>query len=408
MQHLRVFLLLFFLGVSMSSNAQSVLGQWLSKEYGLELVITQEGNYQLVNTNLNAGEQGVYTHNENMLFFQNQAGEWFQYKITQLDAESMHLQDAASALIYPFERVGTQPDFGGEEIAEKNGYILKEGHRDVYVALIEFLTYGRASNREKESIKTECTNSFLENPEQFMTEVSTLMQSLTAVFRTQDLTQIGMARLNMLSVLHQNKELNTKSAFMLAIESHCSLAAYDANTRIPLTWLDLKGIVSYIEFINVELAEEKAFTKEEKNLLEKQIMNGFATMSTDQKQAIAMGGLLNLMVQQNWKKLSDEQKQQFRQQLKNNNTYNQQDWNNQEVVHNDWKPNPRIEELKKKASNGKLSSAEMAEYKAHLRTQNMYFNVMNDMMLNQHATSLNIIENMGGTNNYWEVVPNTY
>jgi hypothetical protein len=29
---------------------------------------------------------------------------------------------------------------------------------------------------------------------------------------------------------------------------------------------------------------------------------------------------------------------------------------------------------------------------------------MNDMSLNNHALSLNIIENIGGTGNYWSVV----
>ena len=32
------------------------------------------------------------------------------------------------------------------------------------------------------------------------------------------------------------------------------------------------------------------------------------------------------------------------------------------------------------------------------------FNMMNNMNMNSHALSMNIIENIGGTGNYWEVV----
>jgi hypothetical protein len=48
----------------------------------------------------------------------------------------------------------------------------------------------------------------------------------------------------------------------------------------------------------------------------------------------------------------------------------------------------------------KSAAETMRDYNARQQV----FKMMNDMSLNNHALSLNIIENIGGTGNYWSVV----
>jgi hypothetical protein len=38
----------------------------------------------------------------------------------------------------------------------------------------------------------------------------------------------------------------------------------------------------------------------------------------------------------------------------------------------------------------------------------MYYQTMSNMMLENHATMMNVIENMGGGDSYWEVTYDNY
>ncbi|RME06136.1 MAG: hypothetical protein D6816_08070, partial [Bacteroidetes bacterium] len=43
-----------------------------------------------------------------------------------------------------------------------------------------------------------------------------------------------------------------------------------------------------------------------------------------------------------------------------------------------------------------------------MQFSNYYFNTMSNMLTENHATMLNVIENMGGGENYWEVKYNDW
>ena len=55
-------------------------------------------------------------------------------------------------------------------------------------------------------------------------------------------------------------------------------------------------------------------------------------------------------------------------------------------------------------SSSLLTSSGTADAMRDYQARQSMFQMMNDMNMNSHALSLNIIENIGGTGNYWNVV----
>jgi hypothetical protein len=102
--------------------------------------------------------------------------------------------------------------------------------------------------------------------------------------------------------------------------------------------------------------------------------------------------VFEVFLQSNWNRLSPAQKQQYKSAYYSQIGQNTQSYQTYNQTYNSGSGY--------KSSSKKSPADQMREYQAR---QHM-FRMMNEMNMNTHATSLNIIENIGGTGNYWSVV----
>jgi len=412
MQKATILFALFSILSFQSLSAQTIFGTWIHQGYGITMLLQENNAYQLSFSNGVTNEEGLFTVQNNMLYLANKAGITTQYQIQSLGENALVIYDYNAKELLSFIKKGSQKKlvFEGKELAAKGEKTLNTGHVKVYTDMMAFLIGQKLSEDEEKAMQKECINSFNENPDALEQDAISLHHAMQNVYPIKNIGQIGVARLMFISEFYKNRKQLAKSQLWIILERHCKVVAFDETNNTALTQKDLDGIVSYLEFMNVEFAEGKPLSSTDKKHVTKSLISNFSALDMQQKQSICMGSLLNTMMMNNWNALSSEQKQQLKEKFKAQNEDNKSYWDNKNQVdytdnNSKWKPNPELERLREKAKNGTLSKSELVDYKAHMKTQNMYFNMMNNMQLQNHVTSLNIIENIGGSNNYWEIKP---
>jgi hypothetical protein len=111
-------------------------------------------------------------------------------------------------------------------------------------------------------------------------------------------------------------------------------------------------------------------------------------MPIEQKRLLCTASLIWQLLESNWNRMTPAQKQQYK------SAYFSQSGQKTPAYQ------PPQTGGSYTPSSAKSPAEQMREYNAR---QNMY-RMMNEMNMNSHALSLNIIENIGGTGNYWNVV----
>ena len=144
-------------------------------------------------------------------------------------------------------------------------------------------------------------------------------------------------------------------------------------------------MVRYLAFLSDLSGQPVAVTPELHQTIRSDMLRRFYTMPPQQKQILCSASLIWALLESNWKRLTGDQREQFRR------NYHARTAGMQ----------PAAGGAGPVATTGRPDTGKsMAEFQAR---QNM-LRIMSDMNLQTHATSLNIIENIGGTGNYWEVV----
>jgi hypothetical protein len=145
-------------------------------------------------------------------------------------------------------------------------------------------------------------------------------------------------------------------------------------------------MISYLAFVSELNGQPMRIGDSLQGQIVSDIVKAFPSMRIEQKKLLCSAGLLWQLMEYNWNRLDASQKQQFRSQFTGNRS----------VAASGQTPAYSSGQSQQKKS----ASQQMADYQARQNCMKM----MMDMNTMTHATSLNIIENIGGTGNYWEVV----
>ena len=183
-----------------------------------------------------------------------------------------------------------------------------------------------------------------------------------------------------------------KPLMIRVINRYIKVLAYDQRNNLILTNRDVDGYINYVAF-NSELAGQKILVNNAvRNSVAQQLISNFVSMHLSQKQMLSSASLIWQLTEWNWKRLNQAQKNQYimayRKQIAGNFRqssqgpgYGQQQWT------------PPQNKSKKSLS----------QMRADFNAKQNMFKMMQNMNTNSHALSLNIIENIGGTGNYWKV-----
>jgi transcription-repair coupling factor (superfamily II helicase) len=128
-------------------------------------------------------------------------------------------------------------------------------------------------------------------------------------------------------------------------------------------------------------------TEAQKQQFKQEIIDKFASLPLEQKQVLCVTNLLYQVIEYNWKRLSHEQQQAYKQQLIAQNV----------------PPVPATPQVNEPPVDTNDPAALYA-YQLKMQQETEYWTMMSNISLQSHVTSMNIIENIGGTGNYWEIV----
>lgn len=385
----------------------SLEGNWINQQYGILLTFTNEGEYMLYWDHDGTSENGVFTIEDKTLTLNSSVS----YRIQALTAISLTLYDFRAQEHLAFSRyTKTYTKIDGQQLATQSGLTLNTGYVQTYIDFMAFIIDAPLSIVEQQALQDACIASFKEQPKRLIEEGLQLYQTMQNIYAVTDLGQLGFARLTLINDFYKNNVQLEASAIGKIFQNYCKVVAFDPINAIPLTKKDLQGIVDYIEFLDTNFGEQTTATISAKQQLSQAITANFTQFSLEQKQSAAMGSLLYSTIQNSWNKLSSLAQVKLKAAFNVQNNSQQGYWNQQTInywdANNQIQPNPALEALKQKGLSGKLTTEELTTYQGYLKRQQNYFNLMNNMHLQNHASMLELIESVGGSSNYWAIKTN--
>jgi hypothetical protein len=266
-------------------------------------------------------------------------------------------------------------------LATQNGYRLTRSHVAVGADLIRFISGTPVHPDELAQMERQSMLEFQIDPALFIQQIGQLAQALQALQTLTDPAQIGLGRQQLFAELHlATRPIPPADRPLLIqlLERRIQVLAVDAVNRLVLTDRDVDGMLRYLAFIGQLQQQPLSLTPDLQREFTAAMTQQFPSMALEQKQLLCMASILWTVMEANWNRMAPAQRQQLQQSIAGQYAA----------------PAPSA------APPGPSPTLSMADWNAN---QNM-MRMMNDMSLQNHAVSMNIIENMGGSGNYWEVV----
>ncbi len=402
-------------------SVDDLSAEWVNNNYGIQFVLYKNFNYVFkYQGRVSKGQWGY--QNSNLCFKDNVYGNLTCYKVTSFNYNTITLL-SSNGVAVTYYRIGANSNRSnslkynkkvinlnkGKILAQKNGYKFTEEHFNVLVRFLEFIVGEKITESDKNLLLKGEINGFNRNPYDEISQIEKINTSMQALYRINDPIKIGYSRSELFKQLYFafNKVSKDKQpAFSRIMNKYLKMIVYDNKTGLALTQKDVDGYINYLMFVEYLKGGNSNFSYELRKSIENELSSKFISMSLEQKKIISSGSILWALIESNWKKFTPSQRlqyiRQFRNKLYGNYSSNYQKYvqegyelgkqQGQEIINNI---------LKSRHSSSKRMSLlqKQREFQARQNMMRMMYNTN----LQTHATSLNIIENIGGTGNYWEV-----
>jgi len=395
-----VFCLYFFTINPLS--AQNIAGKWRDNQYNITLELNVSGSYSLQFPN--GQSTGRFGINGNIFWMQDASGaQPVYYTIITLTDNLIILQDAnglrlnyqrqqplASSQPAPSQYQPNTHVSPARTLASKNGSTLTNAHIETGVGLIQFIIGQKISPAEVKELEAQSIIEFNQNPAYFIQEINSLAQSLQTLRSFTEPVRIGLARQQLFAALYQatyQMQETDKPLMIQVMNRYIKVLAHDPANGLVLTDKDAEGMTKYLAFNSELMGQSIALSPQLVESVAVELAGNFFSMPLEQKQLLCSASLIWQLLEANWNQLSPAQKEQYK------SSFQAQIAQNFNPSSYNYSPPP--------ATSGGSSTADaMRDYRARQHMMQM----MNEMNMNTNALSLNIIENIGGTGNYWSVV----
>jgi hypothetical protein len=383
-------------------HGQTIAGKWRDSQYNANLELTASGTYSLQYPN--GQSTGRFGINGNILWMQDASGgQPVYYTIITMTNDLIILQDA-NGMRLNYRRVqpqvpgqpapsGKQPKASstpGRTLVSKNGFTLTSAHIDTGVGLIQFIIGKTIKAKEVKELEAQSIVEFNRNPSYFIQEINSLSQSLQTLRSFTEPVRIGLARQQLFAALYQatyQMQEKDKPLMIQVINRYIKVLAHDPANGLVLTDKDAEGMTKYLAFNSELMGQKIALSDQLVKSVALEMARNFFTMPLEQKQLLCSASLVWQLLEANWNQLSSAQKQQYKSSF-------------QAQIAQNFNPSSYTYSSPPATGGKKTTADAMREYRSRQHMMQM----MNEMNMNTHALSLNIIENIGGTGNYWNVV----
>ncbi len=397
-------LICFFIVMIQPVLAQSPVGKWVDS--GQNVTLTLNGDFTYSLTYPNGNSTGYWSSGGNQFCLRDAAAATpVCYTVVSYSASALVLRDVNGVMIN-YKKVNiTQPAVpsgwnrkvkgAGRVIAEKGNLKLTHGHLRTGIDLTQFIIGHKIKDNEVKALKQKLVQEFNTAPAETLSQLNGIRRSMNKVYSSTDPYRIGLVRQELFGAFYKvTKNINEsqKPLMIRIINKYVRVLAYDEKNNLILTNRDVDGYINYLIF-NSELSGQKIDANYAvKRDVSAQLVKKFFSMPIGQKQMLASASLIWQLFDTNWRRMSRSQKNQYvtayRNKISNNFSRNSQEAG----FGQQWKP-----------PQGAYKKS-VAQMKSEFNAKQNMFRMMQNMNTNSHALSLNIIENTGGTGNYWNVV----
>ncbi len=416
--------IIVFASISANLMAQNPAGTWVDQKYNLKLVLNGDYSYQL--SHPNGQSRGQWRSNGNQFCLYDASGaQPVCYTVIQYSTDKLVLRDVNGIMInYSRQQATGSPSVpgartmpsggnlkrGAASLASKGGVNLTQQHFSAGVDLIQFIIGQRIKGSEVQELKRQLIKEFNASPAYIVKELTTIGNAMQTVRNATDPLKIGLVRQQLFTAFYKATKGMTeqqKPLMVQVIHRYIQVLGYDPQNDLVLTNRDIDGYINYVLFNNQLSGNPVQLTDTLKASIRSQLVSNFASMNLDQKRLLSTSSLIWELMDANWKRMSNAQKQQYvaayRAKVSANFTANASKTTS--TPGTSWGGNSGSKSSGgwgTKTRSGKKKS--LAEMQREFNAKQNMFRMMQNMNTMSHATSLNIIENMGGTGNYWKVV----
>lgn len=333
--------------------------------------------------------EGRYAVQGNQLAMQDGAGNLSQYMIVSLDGATMHLLDVQGQSLV-CTRFDPAACSGGAELARAHGLTLTEGDRAVGLELLRLMLEREATPAEIGELTPPTIRGFESRPLRFLAEMNQLAAALAQVRARTNPAEVGLARQAIFGTLYGALMAQPGAEvppLMRVILRSIEVLAFDPQHLLVLTDRDVKALVEHAAFLRMlsgEAPDEAVPTVES---VTAELVAAFPTMGLEPKQLVCSAALWWRVMDANWRGFDSTQREALETQYREELARQRAEAEAAEAAE------PVATEVAATATATSSGSPMNAAT----------WNIMMDMSLQSHATALNIIENIGGTGNYWEV-----
>ncbi len=266
-------------------------------------------------------------------------------------------------------------------LAEKGQYRFTQNDLDKPIRFAEFICGKNLEQADIELLKKGELYDFELNPSLSLQNIAQIDQQMQQLYAITSPPEVGLARSMLITNLFNTIfSLPDENAFKQVFYKYNTVLAIDPYNGICFTGKDFQAYFEYIVFYAGLFGQPLVYDYQTRDIFKQDIINQFLYGDMQTKYTLAFMHTFNLYVQGAYQKMTLQEKEQFVYGMSEN--YRDYSLNTGQSFQN---------------GNDMFQNNDA-------RTNQLYFNIMQDMMLQQHATGLNIIENIGGTGNYWEVV----
>ena len=249
--------------------------------------------------------------------------------------------------------------------------------RDLFAAygLTWFMTTQVPTEAETQALVDAQIAEFKADPKAYRQGADLVTQMLLQAQGFSNPIEVGLYRMHVGNVLWSavsQVEPADRGYLLNWIYEHNPVLAYDTENKMVFTALDGFSAVRYLMFLNgvVEPSEEQLATI---GPMVQAFAENYVELPVETKRQVAVAGLLWQVVQAYWQQMTDEQKQQM------------------------------LAGLQQQQAQPATEAVAIPETTAQNMTPET-FRILQEINDMSHVTSMNIIENIGGTGNYWEIV----
>lgn len=239
--------------------------------------------------------------------------------------------------------------------------VLGQSQDDLQVLLsaCQFFAGSPLTSSEQQTVIRDCQQDFARDPNRAAGEIAQLRQLGSALSQVSNPLQLVAARQQALFLLYQDYAGGSPSATTQVVLARANPLAVDAQNQILLLGDDLEGATAFLSLMQ-QMQGGSGLTGQQQNEFQSQVVANFANLPNESKELLICGRVVWAVASRRVAEWNQQQQAQFLQQVA-------------------------------PAQTAQPMSADT-------------YQMLSNMSRNQHMTTMNILENMGDSGGYWEMV----